>query len=145
MTRGAGFTLIEVLLSLTVIAVIVGVSAPIYQSFQNRNELDLATQSVVQSLRRAQILSQANDGDSTWGVYAESGSIVLFKGSSYAGRDSNYDELFDIPTNMGITGLTEIVFSKLTGYPNTTGTLAITSVNGESRNITINSRGGVGY
>ncbi|KKT34575.1 MAG: hypothetical protein UW24_C0026G0001, partial [Parcubacteria group bacterium GW2011_GWA2_44_12] len=37
--KNAGFTLIEVLLSITAIAIIAGISIPVYQSFQNRNDL----------------------------------------------------------------------------------------------------------
>jgi len=69
------------------------------------------------------------------------GSIVVFRGTSYAGRDSSYDEVFSIPTNLAFTGVSEVVMDKLTGYPQTTGTTTLTTVSGDSHGLTINSKG----
>ena len=66
--NNAGFTLLEVLLSVAIIALIAGIGTPVYQSFQTRNDLDVVTNTVAQSLRRAQVLARASDGDTTWGV-----------------------------------------------------------------------------
>ena len=140
-----GFTIIEVMLSLAVIAIILGVSTPIYQSFQVRNDLDIAATTIAQSMRRAQALSQAVDGDTTWGVDVRSGSITVYKGASYATRDTTFDELFDMPTSITPSGLGGAVFTKFTGLPQTTGTITLTSNANEVRNITINSKGMVSY
>jgi len=140
-----GFTLIEMVLSLGVIAVIFAFSAPIYQSFQVRNDLDIGAVTMVQSLRRAQILSQAMDNDTTWGAKIQSGSIVVFKGASYAGRDTTFDEITSMPTSITPSGVSEIVFTKFTGLPETTGTTTLTSNANETRTITINTKGMVNY
>ena len=141
----SGFTLLEVLLSLAAIAVISGIAVPVYQSFQMRNDLDIATVEIAQSLRRAQTLAQAVDGDISWGIKIQSGSITLFKGANYAARDTAFDELFDLPANITPSGISEIVFTKFTGLPQTTGTATLTSNNNETRTITINSKGMVNY
>jgi prepilin-type N-terminal cleavage/methylation domain-containing protein len=140
-----GFTLLEVLLSVAAIAIIAGISVPLYQSFQNRNDLDIAAVSTAQTLHRAQALAQAVDGDTSWGVNIQSGSITLFKGTSYAARDTAYDEVFDVPTSIAPSGISEIIFAKFTGLPQITGTITFTSNNNETRNITINAKGMVGY
>lgn len=143
--RNAGFTLIEMLLSVAVITLIAGTSAPVYQSFQVRNDLDIVTVSTVHSLRRAQVLSQSIEGDTSWGVKTQSGSLILFKGTSFAGRDTMFDELFSIPTSITPSGVSEIVFDKLTGFPQTTGTITFTSNANETKTITINAKGMVNY
>ena len=143
--KNDGFTLIEVLLSTAVIAIIAGISIPIFQSFQVRNDLDIATVEIAQSARRAQALSGAVDGDTSWGVYVASGSIVLFKGVSYATRDSALDEVFEVPESITPSGLSEIVFTKFTLLPQTTGTITLTSNTNETRNVTINAQGMVSY
>jgi len=143
--KNAGFTLLEILLSIAVISLIAGISIPIYQSFQVRNDLDIATVEIAQSLRRAQILSQAVDGDTSWGVSVQSASITLFKGTSYAARDTAFDELFDVPTSITPSGVSEIVFSKFFGNPQTIGTVTLTSNANETRTITINEKGMVSY
>lgn len=142
---GAGFTLIEVLLSVATVAVLAGISIPIYQTFQVRNDLDIGTTTIAQTLRRAQILSQAVDGDISWGIYIVSGNIILFKGASYAARDTTFDEIFDVPTSITPSGVSEIVFAKFTGLPQTIGTITLISNINETRTITINTKGMVSY
>lgn len=141
----AGFTLIELLLSIAVITLIAGMSAPVYQSFQVRNDLDIATVATAQNLRRAETLATAVDGDTSWGIKVQSGSITLFKGTSYAARDVAFDESFDLPESLTPSGVSEVVFAKFTGLPQTTGTITYTSNANETRNITINAKGMVSY
>lgn len=137
--------MLEVLLSIAAITIIAGISIPIYQSFQVRNDLDIAASSIVQNLRRAAVLSQAVDGDTSWGLYVTSGSLTLFKGTSYTARDSTFDEVFDIPLTITPSGTSEIVFEKFSGLPQTTGTITLTSNTNETRTITINAKGMVNY
>lgn len=141
--KNKGFTLIELLLSISLIAVVTGIGAPIFARSQTKNDLDTAVETWVESIRRAEILSQANDGDSTWGVHLETGSITIFKGSSFAARDTNYDEVFSLSPAISSTGVTDLVMSKMTGYPNTTGTTTMTSNTNvvDTATITVNSSG----
>ncbi|HAZ17127.1 MAG: hypothetical protein UV70_C0005G0016 [Parcubacteria group bacterium GW2011_GWA2_43_13] len=140
-----GFTLIEIILSIATIGIIAGISMPLYGSFQVRNDLDIAVSSIAQSSRRAQALSQAVDGDTSWGVNIQSGSMTVFKGASYAVRDSSFDEIVDVPTSISPSGMSEVIFTKLTGLPQTTGTFTLTSNANETRTITINAKGMVSY
>jgi prepilin-type N-terminal cleavage/methylation domain-containing protein len=135
-----GFTLLEILLCVAMIGIIAGVTAPLYNGMLTKNDLDIATTTVVQSVRRAQILSQGMERDSSWGVKVQSGSIVIFKGTSYATRDTTLDETTPMPTIIGVSGTTEYVFNELTGTPQTTGSLTLTS-NSSSKTITINAKG----
>ena len=143
--KKTGFTLIEVLLSITLITVLAGIAVPTYYSLLYRNDLDVAKNQMVQSLRRAEVLSLASDGDSTWGVKIQSGSVIIFKGLNYANRDIKYDEVYQIANSIAPSGLTEVVFLKLTGFPQSTGTVILTSQNNETRSITINSKGQASY
>ena len=140
-----GFTLIEILLVIVIVGLLAGVGVPIYQALQNRNDLDIAASAVVQDPRRAPILAQSVSGDSTWGARILPGSVVVFKGASYATRDQSYDETFSINTSLVISGIQEVVFAKLSGLPQTTGNTVLTSRANEARTITINSKGTVSY
>lgn len=139
-----GFTLLELLLSVAIISLLAGLSLPVYRTLLSKNDLDIAAQVSANSLRRAEILSQATDGDNTWGVKAQNGSIVIFKGASYATRDTTFDETFNVPASITVGGTTEILFAKFTGLPQTTGTLNLSSES-DSRAVTINSKGMVNY
>lgn len=140
-----GFTLLEVMLSIAIIAILTGLSVLVYQGLQQRNELDVAVNNITGSLRRAQILSQAVDGDTTWGVKVQSGNIISFKGASFALRDTTYDESFDLPSNISIEGVSEIVYNKFTGLPQTAGNLTLTSEVSETKTIILNAKGMVDY
>ncbi|HLC87457.1 MAG TPA: type II secretion system protein [Patescibacteria group bacterium] len=139
-----GFTLIEVILSLAIVAILTGLSLPVYRTLMTKNDLDIATVTVVQSLRRAQTLSQAVDGDTNWGVKVQSGGITVFKGTSYAARDATYDETFVIPDTITTGGVTETVYSKLFGAPQTTGTVTL-ATDEDLASIILNSKGMVSY
>lgn len=140
-----GFTLLEVILSLAIVAILTGLSLPVYRILMTKNDLDVATVTVAQTLRRAQTLSIAVDGDTNWGVKVQSEGITLFKGTSYALRDSTFDEVYTLSDNVTPSGVSEIVFSKLLGNPDNTGTLILTNSNNETQNITINSKGFLDY
>lgn len=142
--RSLGFTLLEVMLAIAVIAILAGLSLPVFRTMLTKNDLDIAVITTAQTLRRAQILSQAVDGDTSWGVKVQSDTITLFKGTSFASRDSAYDETFELPTSISISGTTEIVYVKFTGLPQTTGS-AIFSTDSDTKTITINEKGMVSY
>lgn len=140
-----GFTLIEMILSVTMIGIMTAIIVPIYYSFQVRNDLDIAAVTAAQSFRRAALLSQAVDGDASWGAKIQAGNITVFKGISYVGRDIAYDEVSNLPTSITPSGLSEIVFTKFSGLPGSTGTVTLTSNANETRTITINPKGMVNY
>ena len=146
MKQTSGFTLIEVLLSVAIIGLITGMSLPVLASFNDRNDLDLTAQSIASQLRRAQTYTRGINGDSQWGVRAQNGSATLFKGSSYAARDTSYDEPTTISSSIAVTGLSDLLFAKLDGTPSATGTITLTNTNtNETRTITINAKGMVSY
>jgi len=140
-----GFTLLEMLLTITIIAVLGGVSAPIYMSFLARNDLNVTSTIVVQSLRRAQTQAKNMVNDSDWGIYMTDRVLTIFSGSTYAGRDISYDEDFDIAPTISFSGVTEVVFLRFSGDTSDNGNIILNSNSNETRTITINQRGMVDY
>lgn len=143
MRRERGFTLLEALLSVALISILAGVSLPVYNSFQNRSDLNITAQTVASMLRRAQVYARGANGDSQWGVKVQSTTATLFKGSAWTGHDTSYDETATIPGSTTVSGaLTEVIFSKLAGLPSTTtGNVTLTTTNGDTRTVTINAKG----
>lgn len=140
-----GFTLLEVLLVVSMITVLAGIMIPVYQNFQVKNDLDIAANSVASSFHRAKTLATASEGDSQWGVRVQSGSITVFRGTSYAGRNSAFDEIFTVPTTITPSGLGEVVFDRLTGTALSTGTVTLTALTGRVRTVAITAKGAVSY
>lgn len=137
--------MVEMMLSVSMLAIIFSMTIPAYRMFMVRNDLDIATNTLVQNLRRAQTLSQITDGDSKWGVHIQIGSILIYKGENFVLRDPSFDEDTEISTSIIITGLQTVTFAKKTGMPETVGTTTLTSTTNEIRNITINEKGMVDY
>lgn len=140
-----GFTLIEIMLVVALMVAIGGISVPVYQTFQVKNNLDVVSYTIVQTLRRAQLLSQTGAGDTMWGVHIASGSATLFKGADFAGRDASFDEVADISTNIVPSGISDIVYSKLLGETQPPGNIVLTTPNNDIKTITINAKGTIEY
>lgn len=141
----AGFSLLELILSISLIAVLASFSLPIYRVFQLNNQLDVAADIIAETSRRAQLLSQIGDRDSAHGIHLGSGELVMFTGDSYAGRQGEYDETFSLSDQLEFAGLSEIVFAELTGLPDVTGTIDITALNNATRRLQISAFGVVEY
>lgn len=140
-----GFTLVELLVVMAFFTVLMGVSMPVYANFQSRNDLSLASMMTGTMLRRAQTYSRAVKGDSQWGVNIQSSGATLFKGTSFATRDSTYDETFSFTGAITPSGSAEVVFSKLYGTPTAATTTTLTGNANETRTITVNAKGMVTY
>ena len=140
----AGFTLVELLLSVALITVLLGISMPVYRTLYVDNDLEIIASITTDTLRRAQVLSYANEGNSSWGVHVSSDSIILFKGSSYAARDASFDEISTLSAGTTPSGITDIVFTRLSGLPQTTGSITLTTNSG-AKTISINAKGMVDY
>ncbi|MGE5327785.1 MAG: Tfp pilus assembly protein FimT/FimU [Thiobacillus sp.] len=148
--KKAGFTLVELLLSISVIVILSALSMPFISAFQSRNNLDVALNTIAQAERRAQTSAMAveRDADCTgWGLSVQSSGIVLYCGTSFSGRNSSFDENYDIASNINISstgGAGDISYSKVSGLPNNTGTITLTQ-GSDSRSISINAKGVITY
>lgn len=135
-----GFTLLEILLVIGIISILLVFIVPVSLDFYKSQQLETQTQSVIQTLRRAQSKAMSVELDSSFGVYIGVSNYTLFKGNSYLSRDAQYDEIFDLPELINLTGLSEVVFSKFEGKPNVIGNVILTS-NSDTRTININQVG----
>lgn len=140
MTRN-GFTLLEVMLSVAILTLLTGLSLPVYETFMRRNDLDLTTQQLAASLRRAGTYARGVNRDSAWSVEVQPTAVTLFQGTNFATRNQIYDEKFAMPASITISGLSEVQFAKLSATPNTTGTITLTSSANATRTVTINAKG----
>ena len=140
-----GFTLLELLLVIATFGVLAAITTPVAQIFQVRNDINISANTVVQTIRRAQILSSAVDGDQAWGVYIATSTVTLFQGTSFVSRDTDFDEELDIFSVASVSGLSEIIFDKFSGETTTTGTSTLTSTTGYTWEIHINEKGMVTY
>jgi len=136
-----GFTLLEILLVILIAVFLATLIFPLGINFYKSQQLQSHSQQILQNLRRAQLKAMAVELDSSFGVYITNGNYTLFKGNSYATRDTQYDEVFDLPAIITISDPPkEVVFSKSEGRPNLIGDIIIIS-DGLTQVININEIG----
>lgn len=145
MAKLKAFTLVEMLLAVAIMAVIAGFSAPITRLSQISNNLDLAALTTTQAIKRTQLLSMAAAEDSNWGLNAGTSSLIIFKGANFATRDSNFDEVWDMPSGTSVTSTTSIIFNKTRGDVISSGQFFLSSVSNATKILVINSKGTVEY
>jgi len=135
----SGITLIELLLVITIIAILGATVVPVSTNLLQRHFLKNKTNELVNSLSTARLNAMLSKEDSQWGVKTTSTQMILFKGSSYAGRDTAFDLVYDLPATISVTEI-EVVFSKLTGDPSQTLSVTVSSQI-DSKTITMNAVG----
>lgn len=144
MLKTKGFTIIELLVVIAIISTVGILIVPVSIDYQQRNDLSVSQTTFAQGVRRAQQMSMSGEGDSQWGISAISGSVVIFKGNTYATRDSTFDENYDISSTIIPTGQLEYDFAKVTGIPVQTGTAIFTDGNYQKQ-VDVNAKGIVNY
>ena len=78
------------------------------------------------------------------GVKINNNEILIFKGDSYESRDTSFNESFKITGGIIVSGLSEVIFEKLSGATLSPGTIILSSY-GEVENININEKGTITY
>jgi len=131
--------MLELLLVIAAAILIAALTIPVGIRFFQTQTLDETTNGILETLRRAQSQAMFQKNDKAFGVKFLSDSYILFQGSLY-GEFPSEDENFSLPSGITTSGINEVVFSKLTGIPNSSGTLTITSGN-DSQALNINTQG----
>ena len=139
--------MIEILVVFALIAIVgafaLFVSMDTYRGSSFRSDRDL----LISTLERARAQAMSNicagsscaDG-SAHGVHIESDKYVLFQGTAYVASDPINAPFASTPF-ITKTGLTDVIFSQLTGNPISGGTITLSDQAGHSSKITITSVG----
>lgn len=137
-----GVTLVELLLVIAIVTSLSAATVPIASSFLVRNYLHDSSDELMSLLYSARINSISNKNNSSWGVSVVTPQMTLFKGSSFAGRDTAFDQSFDIPGSISVTN-DEITFDQHTGNADAATSFSVTSNTGDSKTININEVGNI--
>lgn len=139
--RNRGLSIIEILLSSAILVMLLTLGAPVAVDFYQSELITSERDNLVSILKRARTLSLANKDKSAHGVYIDNNQYVLFEGSSYAARNTIYDEPSVRNSALVFSGAGEIVFAPLSA----TAPSATVSANIGQKTFTIatNTEGGV--
>ena len=139
----AGFSIVELLVVIGIFVLFAIVSDSLYGTFKSHSSLEIATSSLVEAARHAQSNAQFSKADASWGIEISPNTLVIFKGQTYAARDTGSDQSLSFPAGVSASGASEFVFAKVSGLTSV-GTTTLTNTYG-SKDIFINAKGTITY
>jgi prepilin-type N-terminal cleavage/methylation domain-containing protein len=136
-----GFTLVELLVVISLVALLGFLSMPLYHSMQGNVALSNYTQQIVSDLRTAQQKSIVSQGGTTHGIYFNSNGYVIFGGDWAA---PTYTKNFLINGGIVIShgAGSKIIFERLTGK-STNSEIKIKSLSGGEKIIKVTDLGNI--
>lgn len=143
-----GITLIETLMAISIISILLVLVLPSFSSIKKNNILKSSAEDVLSALDQAHSQTLSSVNSSVYGVHFQADQVIIFKGTSYSSNDSN-NKIIYITTPATISNVTlnnsssttgDVYFTHLTGVPNKTGTITVSTSNG-SKIITISVTG----
>jgi prepilin-type N-terminal cleavage/methylation domain-containing protein len=143
-----GFTLLELLVAIAIAAILFAITVSGFRNLREETNLPLAVDDAVSYLQDARARTLSSEGATVYGVHFETGMFVFFIGPTYtAGAPTNKER--DLPPTVTISsysfsgGGDEVIFKRLTGETDNSGTVTfqLTSDPSHTRTIDINLTG----
>ncbi len=125
-----GFTLIEILLVIVMMAVLVTMVVLSFNKLGSSQALDKSATTVVSVLSEARALTLSASQDARYGVSLQDNQVVLFRGATYA-TSTTGNVFTPLHPSVGIRnvslagGASSVVFNRLTGGTSQTGTFEV--------------------
>ncbi|MBI2984813.1 MAG: prepilin-type N-terminal cleavage/methylation domain-containing protein [Candidatus Kerfeldbacteria bacterium] len=140
-----GFSLVEALLTIAVLAVIGVGGVAYYRNYAKTSELEEARKSIIFDLRQAQAKAIASEDASHWGIRfvnaAGSDYYENFSTTDYIGR--TVKETIYLPGSMTFAAPTmDVIFDRLHGTTNPNRLITIQS-EGRAQDITVTTNGNI--
>jgi prepilin-type N-terminal cleavage/methylation domain-containing protein len=128
-----GFSLIELIVVIGISLLIFNVSSSGFNSFKTHSNLEITVSGVVEGIRLAQSSALSGKRDMKWGVKILPNEMIVFGGNDYQNRDTSLDEYFSFSNDIVLSGVSEIVFEKISGKTINGGDIFISNSSGEKK------------
>jgi len=120
-SNGKGFSLVELLLTMSVIAILIGISTMNFTGIQHKTTLAATVDGLVANLSQQQIKAMVGDTEGrqvldNYGVYFGATSYTLFNDIYYSTGSANFSE--NLPASQQVTSTfsnSQIIFQKGSG------------------------------
>lgn len=143
--KNKGVTIFELLIAISIIAIIVAIVVPSLSSFRNSRTLASTTQDIVSLLNNARNNTIASLNSTNYSVHFETGRYVYFTGSTFNNGDATnivttLDSSVIIPASGGINlngAGSDVIFARLSGETTDYGTIIVRLSSDATRQKTI--------
>ena len=147
-----GFTLIEILITIAIFAIILSIVIVATRSFSDTVNLDNAGKIIGTNIKLAKMRSVGALNDTNYGVRFEGDKITVFAGDTFDVSDPT-NKVVNLSDNVKISSINlagggiDLVFNRLTGTTNNAGTIEIELANdsSEKKQIVINEEGQIDH
>jgi len=140
-----GFTLVEILIVLSVLGIIAAIVMFSFSSVSSSGALDRSVSDVISALSQARSETLSSKDNSSYGVRFEQSEVIIFKESYSPGNSENVTISLSGPTLISNVSLggggSEVLFERFTGNAATGGTVTLTNNAGSTKVITIYETG----
>lgn len=106
-----GFTILGLLLTLSIFGFMIAIIAPVYLSYLERVDFAVAQSAIREQVSRASSYAYSGKLASEWGVFVTSTSTTLYAGHSFSERVSHLDEVISFSSRYGVFGTRDISFA----------------------------------
>ena len=148
-----GFTIIELILVLSLFGVILGLVALPLATLQTDSALRDATIAIKDTLRRAETQAMSGYLADSWGVHLSGAGGCIFPATQYyIFRGNTFDsasdtsDVFDLPvssriSSVSIGGGCDVIFTRFHGSTTSTGIVTLQNNTGATNTVSINQYG----
>lgn len=139
--KPAGFSIIEALIAIAVIAILAGIIIFSFSGVRDSQVLHAGAEEIVTLLTSARSKTLASLSNSQWGVYFEEDKMTLFRGDSFPGvgdpdnQEVSLDALLSISDVTLSGGANSVVFERLSGRTNQVGTITVSLDSGAAARV----------
>ena len=114
-----------------------------YHSYNFKSEQNL----VLSLLQKARSQSMSNINQVPHGLHVNQSlhQYTLFQGVDYTHRDTGFDLVYDGSTNYSLSGLSDVIFTQLSGDSNTAGNIILDDRIHPQAKIILNNEGQINW
>lgn len=138
--RTSAFTLVEIMISIGVVALLVAVSAASFSTFMKRDGVVGGSAALAAAIREARARTLASIEGSSYGVKISADRFAVFKGATYSPMNEE-TPFFFAKGVIASTTMIYIVFTRLTGTPSASGIIDVQLSSDPERRETVKVEG----
>ena len=134
-----GFSLVEILVTIAIAGVLIAITINHMASTRDSKTMEGIAIGIVADLEEAKANAQTGKGGEQYGINFESGSYIIFTGSSFDPNDPDNQEIkidskFELSNTLGDL----VVFSKIKGEPSSTGVIKVFLISDDTNYLEVN-------